>query len=166
MSRPAMGRPGVRGGTIRDANGAPFSQRDDETFDDFIERCVVAVSSHINAPLPRPPELAEAPPTLETLRALGLPDQRLVYFAQCMTSPGPIKVGLASDVARRLGEVQVGCPYPIELMGTLPGGRAGEALLHRVFAAFKIHGEWFWPDRIVVHAIRTLLREQKKARAA
>lgn len=166
MSRPAAERPDRRRGTVSDENGHPFSLREGETEDDFVKRMVVALHAHIKAPLPRPPELESVPPQLDKFVALGQADRRLIYFAACATQRGPIKIGLASNVSRRLREVQVGCPYPIDLMGTLPGGRAGEALLHRLFSDFKIHGEWFWPDAIVVRTIKALLREQKEAKAA
>jgi hypothetical protein len=139
---------------------------DGETDDEYAARVAVAIRRRCGIRSARPPELSSPAPSLEMLRALGAGDSRSIYFAECMVDRGPIKIGLASDVGRRLGEVQVGCPYPIELMGTLPGGRAGEVVLHRLFAAFKIHGEWFWPDAIVLRTIRSLLREQKKAKAA
>lgn len=141
-------------------------QREDETEDEYVKRVAQGLRLRYGIRTARQVELQHSAPCFSELAVLGADDRRLVYFAECMTDGGPIKIGLASDVGRRLGEVQVGCPYPIELMGTVPGGREGERLFHRLFSAFRIHGEWFWPDRIVTRTIRTLLQEQKHSRKA
>lgn len=41
--------------------------------------------------------------------------------------------------------LQVGCPWPISIIGTLEGGPADETSLLRKFAQINMRGEWFHP---------------------
>lgn len=36
-----------------------------------------------------------------------------------------------------------GCPFPITVLAYMPGGLDEESELHKRFAAFRAHGEWF-----------------------
>lgn len=67
----------------------------------------------------------------------------LVYFVQCNGAEGPIKVGLTTAFTRRLARLRLGTPYPLAVIGTVPGGKGLEAALHRRFTAQRISGEWF-----------------------
>lgn len=79
---------------------------------------------------------------------------------------GPLKIGYAeADVAKRVRDVQGGCPYLLVVRAILGGGRATEKEGHRKFRAWRLRGEWFdeaagavireWveghPARIVAH---------------
>lgn len=66
-----------------------------------------------------------------------------VYFVQCAS--GPIKIGSAINVNRRLVELQTGCPYELFLLAVTSGGEQREYEYHRQFAAALIRNEWFWP---------------------
>lgn len=68
----------------------------------------------------------------------------VVYFIQQGDS-GPIKIGVATDVWKRLGSLQVSTVEPLHLRAMLPGGRETEKRLHQQFAAFRVRGEWFLP---------------------
>jgi hypothetical protein len=72
-------------------------------------------------------------------------DTRSVYFIQAVNG-GLIKIGVATDPAARLAEIQRMCPIPLRILAVRPGvGQPGEAALHRRFAAARRHGEWFEP---------------------
>lgn len=57
---------------------------------------------------------------------------------------GQVKIGYAVDPERRLRQLQTGSPHRLELRRTVcPATMAQEAELHRRFAAYRDHGEWF-----------------------
>lgn len=62
------------------------------------------------------------------------------YLVECA---GLVKIGSAKDVKKRLQSLRTGCPRPLHLLGTLPGGRAVEMRLHAAFDHRRVHGEWF-----------------------
>lgn len=64
-----------------------------------------------------------------------------VYFMA--SKDGPIKIGRALFPEQRLKEVQLGYPYPLELLATTPGGAGAERSYHQRFAAHRLNGEWF-----------------------
>lgn len=66
-----------------------------------------------------------------------------VYFIQASTG-GPIKIGLTTDVNRRLKELQMCCPIPLQIIHVIPGGdQKLEKQLHKSFSLHRLHGEWF-----------------------
>lgn len=74
----------------------------------------------------------------------------LVYFAE---REGFVKIGHATNVAGRLKALASGGQSvpgmrvgPLQLLATMPGGRAREKVLHGRFAHLRIGGEWFLPD--------------------
>ena len=63
-----------------------------------------------------------------------------VYFIQA----GPyIKVGTAKDVLSRLDQLKAGSPFPLTLLGAIPGNRRREIQIHERFKHLRTHGEWF-----------------------
>lgn len=54
-----------------------------------------------------------------------------------------VKIGVALDVSRRLETIKSSCPYPVELLKVIDGGRELEARLHQMFDRFRHHHEWF-----------------------
>lgn len=82
---------------------------------------------------------------------------RSVYFVQPVDG-GPIKIGIAANVASRLSGLQTGSPVELRVLGIIPGVRPSrEAELHERFASTRKHGEWFEPTPelmayIAVHA--------------
>lgn len=54
-----------------------------------------------------------------------------------------VKIGYAASPTRRLAELQASSPLQLQLLVTLPGGRAEERQLHLRFARLRRHGEWF-----------------------
>lgn len=67
-----------------------------------------------------------------------------VYFIQA-GQRGPIKIGKANDVEKRLAALQVGNPVRLEIIGVIECERAHrkEAELHRKFSGSRLDGEWF-----------------------
>lgn len=74
-----------------------------------------------------------------------LADRGVVYFIQAETG-GPIKIGTAIDAEKRMASLQLSCPVKLRLLSKRPGGERLERFLHRQFAAYRLHGEWFEPD--------------------
>lgn len=64
--------------------------------------------------------------------------------------PGFLKIGIATDVAKRVRELQTGQPYPLQCVGYCGGGREKEAALHKALAEHRACGEWF-ADNDAVH---------------
>lgn len=55
-----------------------------------------------------------------------------------------LKIGIASNVSKRLSSLQTGQPDKMELLGTIPGGRDVEQKLHARFVSLHHRGEWFF----------------------
>jgi Meiotically up-regulated gene 113 len=66
---------------------------------------------------------------------------------------GPVKIGRAARPAGRLRELQTGSPFPLHLLGTIPGGGHLERDLHARFNWLRIRGEWFRPDKTLLSYI-------------
>lgn len=80
-----------------------------------------------------------------------------VYFIQAGAA-GPIKIGFARDVARRLGNMRVANASPLVLRAQMPGDVGDERALHIRFAAIRIRGEWFEPADPLLEYIAGLPR--------
>lgn len=70
-----------------------------------------------------------------------------VYFIQAKTV-GLIKIGITTDVVRRMCTLQVGSPDVLELLSVEPSDdpAALESSLHGRFWQERAHGEWFRPS--------------------
>ena len=69
----------------------------------------------------------------------------VVYFIQAGNSDGPIKIGICKSdkVLNRLNGLQVGNPYPLVVLGVVPGNSILERKLHDKFQDSRLVGEWF-----------------------
>lgn len=76
----------------------------------------------------------------------------VVYFIQA-GGGGPIKIGTASNLQRRVETLQCGCPEPLVVLATISGGRRDEALFHAALRPHRTRGEWFKPVPDVLRAI-------------
>lgn len=79
----------------------------------------------------------------------------VVYFIQAIIG-GPIKIGLARDVTQRVAALQIGCPFRLQVLCTMPGERRQELSLHRRFEALCHGHEWFRPEGALVEFIASL----------
>lgn len=69
--------------------------------------------------------------------------QSHVYCIQS-TDGGPVKIGKARSVEKRLAALQTAHPYKLTVIATIQnGGREMERKLHRRFADRRLNGEWF-----------------------
>ncbi len=65
-----------------------------------------------------------------------------VYMARAGTD-GPVKIGVAKDVLRRLKSMNVSSPHDLTLLRTFDGSHLIEKWLHERFAQYRLKGEWF-----------------------
>lgn len=68
-----------------------------------------------------------------------------VYFIRSGPT-GPVKIGVARDIASRLATLQGGNPEPLILLGSVPGSFEAEIRLHHSFWFGRMDGEWFRPS--------------------
>ncbi len=70
----------------------------------------------------------------------------MIYFAQLRTG-GPIKIGYASDAARRFRALQIANWKTLRCLALIEGTEADEARLHQRFRRIHVRGEWFKPTK-------------------
>jgi len=76
------------------------------------------------------------------------------------SDPGPVKIGIATDVESRFSALKTSSPFPMKLVAaiTVPKGAAPriERLAHEYLAEHRMTGEWFNldPDQAVDAVIR------------
>ncbi len=73
-----------------------------------------------------------------------------VYFIQSGKN-GPIKIGLARSIQKRLETMQTGNPYELRLITSVHCDSRAQAEslekhFHRLFARKRLRGEWFRSD--------------------
>ncbi|MFF4090377.1 GIY-YIG nuclease family protein [Streptomyces nigra] len=68
--------------------------------------------------------------------------EEIVYV---LGTPGSntVKIGMTTNLTKRLRDIQRMSPVPLAALWTTPGGRELEVRLHRHFASLRSHGEWF-----------------------
>lgn len=71
--------------------------------------------------------------------------RRGVYFIRPGSQPF-VKIGHATDVARRLDTLQTAHYEPLRVLRVVDGDRQRERWLHARFAAQHVRGEWFRID--------------------
>jgi hypothetical protein len=81
-----------------------------------------------------------------------------IYFLQCNGAEGPIKIGQAKYIEKRVSELQIGCPYPLLLIGHawFEDADTAEQEIHEVFRQHRMQGEWFRCCPEIVQAARLL----------
>lgn len=90
-----------------------------------------------------------------------------IYFIQAGSKKGPVKIGYASSVERRLIELQIGSPFTLSLLFKLPAksekhAQALERWFHDRFYRRHIRGEWFKSINLKqIHAAIPLALEGK-----
>lgn len=73
----------------------------------------------------------------------------LYVFQMAVT--GDFKVGRTSDVNRRFGEIQTGCPHKLRVLLHAPGLGHLERMVHaslRLYRCRMMNGEWFREEGI------------------
>ncbi len=86
----------------------------------------------------------------------------VVYFVQSAMG-GPIKIGITSDLEARMKVLQMCCPFVLRVLHAVRGvDRSFESALHKRFAHYRLHGEWFENTRELMELIEWLKREGRK----
>lgn len=70
-------------------------------------------------------------------------DSRWVYAISTEDNPKVIKIGVATDIAKRIKSLQIGSAATLVLRWSAQGGYALENHLHEAFRKKRTHGEWF-----------------------
>ena len=86
-------------------------------------------------------------PSNSKITAIG----EIVYF---LRAGDFVKIGKATGSPEtRVSQLKTGCPFPIEVMATIPGGLDKERSLHKRFSHLRSHGEWFHAHPILLSYI-------------
>ncbi len=86
--------------------------------------------------------LARRPASAETPKLA-----MFVYFIQPVDG-GLIKIGKSYDPKRRLSDIQLYSPVKLQILAAT--SHLEEQAMHKMFAAERVHGEWFQPsDRLL-----------------
>jgi hypothetical protein len=72
--------------------------------------------------------------------------QEFIYVVGCGDPTEYVKIGRASDLGRRVSQLQTGCPYKLTLLGWMETQQAerDEQRLHTKYQRFRESGEWFF----------------------
>lgn len=70
-----------------------------------------------------------------------------VYFIEAIGAHR-VKIGYADDPAKRLPQLQTGCPYNLQLLFSIPGDRDTERQYHDKYSHLRVSpsSEWFYFD--------------------
>ena len=82
-----------------------------------------------------------------------------VYFIKPIGLDGPIKIGCSYIPDNRLINLTIWSPFRLELIGSVLGTPKDERFLHRCFAHWHSHGEWFHPVPGLMDAVRNILEK-------
>lgn len=86
------------------------------------------------------PEPTPAPWTAAQAEEAGRFPVSRVYFIK---GARLVKIGFAECPFLRMAELQQGSPTKLSILGLMRGQRKTEQELHKLFARYREHGEWF-----------------------
>jgi hypothetical protein len=73
---------------------------------------------------------------------VNYPEFKMVTYA--FVCEGFLKVGRTERIDRRIRQVQLGCPFPVSILGSMDGDVERDAhVLLRDAGVRRLHGEWF-----------------------
>ena len=78
-----------------------------------------------------------------------------IYFIICRQI-NRIKIGYSESVGTRIHNHSTACPFPIELLKSIPGTVADERKLHAKFSHLRRHLEWFEASPELLSYIQSL----------
>jgi hypothetical protein len=100
----------------------------------------------INAPLPENARKFLLAEYLKVIDRCSQGDNHLVYFIGNLSHKW-VKIGYTKSLEKRLGDIQVGCPFPVDAIYTIKSDaknvRKLEKSLHTKFKNYRMNGEWF-----------------------
>ena len=79
----------------------------------------------------------------------------MIYFIQS-GKDGPIKIGYTKDensLHSRVGSVQCKTLGSLVILGAFDGDKKREKEIHVKFSMYRIGGEWFEPNKNIIHFI-------------
>ena len=87
--------------------------------------------------------------------------KKFVYIIKC---GGYFKIGVASDLPRRLSSIRCSNPFPIALYGARITSKPKkiESEIHRRLNKYHIHGEWFKVPKEELHSLMVEFRFEKR----
>lgn len=68
----------------------------------------------------------------------------MIYFIQAHDG-GPIKIGWAKNIDKRIAEIQRMSPSQLRVLNTFDSSEEDERILHKYFKRIRLYGEWFEP---------------------
>jgi hypothetical protein len=80
-----------------------------------------------------------------------------IYFLKPRDHIGPFKIGSSTIPLERLMAYAAWSPFPLELIGSVPGTMRDECWLHSCFADCHSHSEWFHATPKLREAIAAIL---------
>lgn len=112
------------------------------TIQDYLERLI---NNHCLEKLDAAKRISAACAHLQISEAVSR--EKSLYFIQ-KGSDGPIKIGIAENVDRRMKELQTGNAVRLNLLAKVAQTKdLNEGLLHEKFSHIRMNGEWFEPAR-------------------
>jgi hypothetical protein len=127
----------------------------------YVERLILA---HINGRLEEARRLVAVADEALSDKATGR-SQR-VYFVQRGGTDGPIKIGVAASIERRMKSLQSGNDEVLTLLHECEQtDEISERVLHRRFRPHRLEGEWFKPCEELTELIASLRAPGKEHRA-
>jgi hypothetical protein len=64
-----------------------------------------------------------------------------------------VKIGYAADPIKRLSQLQVGTTDVLSILSTFEGGVEEERYLHQTLQEYRLSGEWFMNDYVVLKTV-------------
>lgn len=80
-----------------------------------------------------------------------------IYFVRPVRMDGPIKIGCSTKPDKRLQVLSAWSPFPLELIGSVPGDFSDENRLHRRFSDLHTRKEWFMSSPALRATIELIL---------
>lgn len=69
-------------------------------------------------------------------------DEHMLYFIRMGSMPF-VKIGVASNIGKRLKALQCASPLPLTIVGSVRGSFSEEAICHKILAKSRLLNEWF-----------------------
>ena len=69
----------------------------------------------------------------------------VAYILQAQDESGYVKVGMTSDIDRRMKQLRTALPFTLELVALFANGKQTESEMKDLLAPWQTRGEWFQP---------------------
>jgi hypothetical protein len=135
------------------------------TIDPYQESRQRGYSRFICKPYRPPPAVERAAPgslarAISTAwRQYGRHAGSFVYFIRCEAF---VKIGTGQNINARMREFAVGNPFPLSVLGCMPGDGTFENALHRICADYRHRGEWFHHHGELASAIHDFAKPERE----